>query len=172
MKQCKKCREEKPQEEFNKDRTRKDGLDKKCRECTSKRMRALGKKKENKEKRNLIQKTKYKENQQYRIKVNARNKLNTILRGGLTENQVKDEVGCSRTELKQWIENQFEEWMTWQNRGPKGWAIDHRIPFIAFDLTDQEQKRKCTNYTNIRPVSWKENCKKAWRDRWGDKEQE
>ena len=36
MKYCKKCNTEKPKSEFNKDKTRKDGLHTYCRECTKK----------------------------------------------------------------------------------------------------------------------------------------
>ena len=36
MKQCSKCKEEKPLHLFNKDKSRYDGLDNKCRDCRKK----------------------------------------------------------------------------------------------------------------------------------------
>jgi len=50
--------------------------------------------------------------------------------------------------------------MNWDNHGQYGWHIDHIKPVNTFDLTDEEQLKKCWNYTNLRPLWWDENLKR------------
>jgi len=45
----------------------------------------------------------------------------------------------------------------WENYGPEGWHIDHIIPCYQFDLTQEEEQRKCFHYTNQRPLWAKDN---------------
>lgn len=68
-------------------------------------------------------------------------------------------IGCSIEELKQYLEKQFKEGMTWDNYGE--WHIDHIIPCAAFDLTKEEEQLKCFNYTNLQPLWAEENEKKG-----------
>lgn len=68
-------------------------------------------------------------------------------------------VGCSIEELKQHLEKQFKEGMTWDNYGE--WHIDHIIPCSKFDLTKKEEQLKCFNYTNLQPLWAEENIKKG-----------
>ena len=72
-------------------------------------------------------------------------------------------VNCSVAQLYNYIESQFETWMTWDNlgiydpNGPKSWQIDHRRPCDNFDLNDEEQKYMCFHWTNLQPLYSKEN---------------
>lgn len=75
-------------------------------------------------------------------------------------------------ELKQHLELQFEQWMTWKNHGVYNkktwndndpstwkWQIDHIIPksdFTYFSMEDEEFK-KCWALSNLRPLSAKQN---------------
>lgn len=58
------------------------------------------------------------------------------------------------------LESKFRPGMTWENRGKKGWHIDHIKPLSAFDLTDPGQVSDACHYTNLQPLWWKENLDK------------
>ena len=59
-------------------------------------------------------------------------------------------IGCSVPQLRQHLEQQFTDGMTWENYGE--WHIDHIKPCATFDLTCEEQQSKCFNYTNLQPL--------------------
>lgn len=69
-------------------------------------------------------------------------------------------VGCTMEELKQHLESQFDENMSWENYGDY-WQIDHIIPVTSFDLTKEEDLMKCWNYKNLRPFPSDDNLKKS-----------
>jgi hypothetical protein len=69
-------------------------------------------------------------------------------------------IGCSSEELRKYIEEQFQEGMTWENYGFYGWHVDHIIPCASFDLSDPEQQKKCFHYTNLQPLWASDNLKK------------
>ena len=73
-------------------------------------------------------------------------------------------VGCSITSLKDYLENQFTEGMSWENYGL--WHIDHIRPCISFDLTDPEQQQECFHFRNLSPAWEYENKSKGgiWND--------
>lgn len=72
----------------------------------------------------------------------------------------KDLLGCSFSELKVYLENKFTIGMSWDNYGTKGWHIDHIIPCNSFDLTKEEDRRKCFHYSNLQPLWWYDNISK------------
>ncbi len=76
------------------------------------------------------------------------------------------------SELKTHIENQFESWMTWDNRGKYcetswkdddqstwTWQIDHIVPQSTFYYISMEDEgfKKCWCLSNLRPLSAKQN---------------
>lgn len=69
--------------------------------------------------------------------------------------------GCTIDVLIRHLENQFKYGMNWGNYGYRGWHIDHIKPCASFDLTDQEQQKKCFHYTNLQPLWAYENFKKG-----------
>tara|TARA_B100002019_G_scaffold231003_1_gene204515 strand:- start:405 stop:971 length:567 start_codon:yes stop_codon:yes gene_type:complete len=76
-------------------------------------------------------------------------------------------VGCNANELKEHIEGQFKEGMSWDNYGLYGWHIDHIVPLAQFDLLDLEEQKKAFHYTNLQPLWAEENLKKGggyWAD--------
>ena len=49
--------------------------------------------------------------------------------------------------------------MSWNNYGK--WHIDHIIPSSLFDLTKEEEQKKCFHYTNLQPMRGIENKTKS-----------
>lgn len=104
-----------------------------------------------------------KEDPEFIIKDMLRKRLNNLISAGhakKTESALLL-VGCSISELKQYIESNFLPGMSWDNHSPKGWHIDHIKPCAAFDLTDPEQQRQCFHYTNLQPLWAKDNIRKG-----------
>ena len=79
--------------------------------------------------------------------------------GGEKSRKTMQLVGCSVPKLRQHLEAQFTDGMTWDNHGE--WHIDHIKPCASFDLTDAEQQRECFNYTNLQPLLAKDNMSKG-----------
>jgi len=58
--------------------------------------------------------------------------------------------------------------MTWDNhgtgkngKGMKEWHIDHIIPCCKFNLSKDEEQRKCFHYSNLQPLWASDNMKKG-----------
>jgi hypothetical protein len=70
--------------------------------------------------------------------------------------------------LREHLENQFEDWMTWDNWGvPKDgertWHIDHIHPqsLLPYDTLDHPNFLKCWSLSNLRPMDAIENIQKG-----------
>lgn len=78
----------------------------------------------------------------------------------------------TQEEFNKHIESQFEDWMTWENRGKFDknswidndpltwkWQVDHIIPQSTFDFKEfgDEEWLKCQDLSNLRPLSAKQN---------------
>ena len=112
---------------------------------------------------NIWVKNKYNTDINYRLKTNIRSKITDILN---MQNILKKErtikyLGCSIKEFKIYLENKFQEGMSWDNYGKYGWHVDHIIPCSSFDLTDIEQQKICFHYTNLQPLWAKDNLQKS-----------
>jgi hypothetical protein len=68
-------------------------------------------------------------------------------------------IGCNIQYLREWFEYNFTDEMKWDNYGSY-WSIDHIIPVCKFDLTNEDEKLKCWNWSNLMPVTVKFNCSK------------
>ena len=68
-------------------------------------------------------------------------------------------LGISPQGLREWLEAQFTEGMSWENRSD--WHVDHRVPCGAFDMTVPEQQRICFWYKNLQPLWAKDNIQKS-----------
>ena len=68
-------------------------------------------------------------------------------------------------QLREHIENQFEEWMSWDNygTGEGKWNIDHIIPQskLRYDSLDHPNFQKCWALENLRPICSIENIRKS-----------
>jgi hypothetical protein len=72
-------------------------------------------------------------------------------------------LGCTITKFKQHIESQFTEGMNWDNHGTGygKWQFDHIVGCNNFDLSKEEDRKKCFHYTNLHPMWWKDHKKKS-----------
>lgn len=69
-------------------------------------------------------------------------------------------LGCTLEEFKSHIEKQFDDKMTWENYGAY-WHVDHIIPCASFDLTKEDDQRRCFHYTNMQPLEAHANMRKG-----------
>lgn len=101
---------------------------------------------------------------QRRIAHGLRVRLNQAVRGGTKGASAVRSLGCDVDELMKRLESQFRDGMTWSNYGQ--WHIDHIRPLISFDLTDPEQARAASHFSNLQPLWASENLAKSskWRD--------
>jgi len=65
-------------------------------------------------------------------------------------------LGCDGAFLKEYLEGTKVEGKDYTDA-----HIDHIIPCASFDLTDEEQQRKCFHYTNLQLLPAIENIKKS-----------
>lgn len=68
-------------------------------------------------------------------------------------------IGCSIPEIRNYLESNFKEGMSWDNYGL--WHIDHIKPCALFDLTDLNQQKICFHYTNLQPLWARDNLSKG-----------
>ena len=69
-------------------------------------------------------------------------------------------LGCNIETLKQHIEQQFTEGMSWENYGE--WHIDHKI-LLKYNKPSLEEVAKRLHYTNTEPMWASENMSKGCR---------
>jgi len=79
------------------------------------------------------------------------------MRGYKKNTKTKSILGCSFSEFKAHMENQFTQGMSWNNRPL--WHIDHIIPMAT--AKTEEDVIKLNHYKNLRPLWAEENRKKA-----------
>jgi hypothetical protein len=119
--------------------------------------------KENKEKTNIRNRIKKRENVLYRLSCRYRSSLSNILKSRGFRKQSKTTIilGCSIEEFRIYLENQFEPWMNWGNYGKYngelnyGWDIDHIVPQIT--AKTEEELLLLNHYTNLKPLCSKIN---------------
>lgn len=151
---CCKCHQEMSKTYFGRSSHTKDKLNKCCKPCL-KRYRSS---------RDVLLK-KYQYDQKYReykkqtdpiynLKKRLRSSFKTVFNNKKIRKNyhVLDLLGCSLDFFIKHIESQFDQHMTWENKGFYGWHIDHIIPCSTFDFTKEEDLKKCWHYTNLRPL--------------------
>ena len=96
----------------------------------------------------------------YKLIGNVRSRLYLYLKStGITKNKrTFDGVGCSPPELKEHLEKQFVDGMSWEIMG-KEIHIDHIIPLSS--AKTEEEIYKLSHYTNLQPLWAEDNLKKS-----------
>ena len=119
----------------------------------------------NKEKISKVLSEKYKNDLNYRLRRNITNRIKFLITCKNSDNKkykhTLELLGCSIEYLKQYLQNQFRDGMTWENHSHFGWHIDHKIPVSSFNLSKLEEQQKCFHYSNLQPLWWYENLQKS-----------
>ena len=92
----------------------------------------------------------------YRIKKALAARLRSVLE---KKDTTMTYIGCNIQYLREWFEYNFIDEMSWENYG-SFWSIDHIVPVCNFDLTIEDEKLKCWNWSNMMPVTVKYNSSK------------
>jgi len=186
-KQCSKCDEWKVLKEFFRDKTSRDGLESRCKGCHAfankkrkstelgrERVRAQATKNRRKRrangKTNAYRRKRLREDPAYAILCRLRGRV----RGAVKRQGAKKSIstmkllGCTPDFFKRYIEKQFVDGMTWENKGK--WHIDHRVPCAAFNMLDPLQQRYCFWYKNHQPMFANDNLRKSNKYKQEDKE--
>lgn len=87
-----------------------------------------------------------------RNRIRLRNRLHRFLIKGFDTQKSRDVIGCTSNELRTRITILFRTGMSWDNYGE--WEFDHIVPMSKFDLTKDEEVKKCMHYSNLQPL-WK-----------------
>jgi len=103
----------------------------------------------------------YKSDPGYKAMLNIRSKINLAIKNNFKVGSSVELLGCSVDELKAHLESQFLPGMSWDNHTVHGWHMDHILPCSSFDLSDEEQQRKCFHYSNLQPLWAIDNLKKG-----------
>jgi hypothetical protein len=152
---CSLCKENKLLTEYFKNNRCKGGYYSNCKQCNNKRNRKFA---QNNPDKMLIYWRKSLENVQRKIKSNISRRIRNSI-SSKKNSKTLDYIGCSIDDFKIWIEYQFEEDMSWENYG-KLWNFDHVVPCCSFDLTSEENIKKCFIWENTRPLYVQENASK------------
>jgi hypothetical protein len=159
-KQCDKRKYQKNKENILAKRREKYKNDKEFRERSNKQSLDYSKRPEIRAKNCKKLREKYKNDPNHKIKVNLRSRIRKVLKGINKSNSTMNLLGCSIKQFKSYLESKFLPGMTWENYSFRGWHIDHIIPCVAFNLTQEEEQRKCFHYTNLQPLWWYDNLSK------------
>jgi hypothetical protein len=185
---CSKCKIEKKVCEFNTRKNSKDGYRQYCKICHLEyskkyvkenyqkykkyqdlyhlnnveihRLKSSEYYKNNKEKVHEYLKNKYNNDYFFKLKITVRNRINQFLRNNniSKKNKTFNIVGCTPSYLKEHLEKQFTEGMSWDLMG-KHIHIDHITP-LSSAKTEEELYKLC-HYTNLQPLWAEDNLKKS-----------
>lgn len=114
--------------------------------------------------RNKYRRKRMQQDIHYRLRCRIAVRILQALKSAAKQSSTTGLLGCSIVYLNTWLELQFQDGMTWENHGPKGWHIDHIKPCKEFDLTCPKQQQQCFHYTNLQPLWAKDNLVKG--DKW------
>ena len=106
-------------------------------------------------------KQRYNSDPNYRIKRCLGARLRKALNGKCKSASTLELLGCTVEFLREHLQYQFQEGMSWDNYSFDVWHIDHIRPCASFDLTDPEQQKQCFHYTNLQPLWAFENMSKG-----------
>ena len=68
-------------------------------------------------------------------------------------------IGCSVNELKEHINKQLTDGMTFNNYGE--WEMDHIKAITLYNLNNENELYECFNYKNLQPLWREDNIKKS-----------
>ena len=170
---CKTCKENKTVCEFSRKSASIDGLMNDCKKCRSikeKNYRELNPEK-NKNRRKKYYETHKEKHKEYFLKKrntdplfklsdNIRRRLNFFLKKEKIKksNKTFELIGCTPQSLKEHLEKQFTDGMSWELMG-QYIHIDHIIPLSS--AKNEEEMYKLCHYTNLQPLWANDNLTKG-----------
>lgn len=109
-------------------------------------------------------KKRYHEDIEFRITHSLRTRINKVvkLKDAKKCNTTIELTGCTPNFLKGYLEAKFTDGMSWDNYGE--WHIDHIKCCASFDLTKDEEQKKCFHYKNLQPLWGADNLEKGSKD--------
>lgn len=110
--------------------------------------------------RSIARSKRVKANPSLRLRHNVSARIWAALKGR-TKGLIFSRLPYGADELRDHLERQFSNGMTWENYGK--WHVDHIVPCAAFDLTDHEQFGRCWALSNFQPLWASDNCRKGAR---------
>ena len=168
---CSKCKQNLLIENFNKNIISKDGYNNWCKTCQKEYDKIYYKenidkcresnrryRENNREKLNELDMIKYYSDIKYRLNILMSCNIYSALKGAKSEQHWEDLVGYSVEQLKEHLESQFDENMTWDNIG-EYWEIDHIVPkgMFYYDSIKDKEFKICWSLANLRPLEWRAN---------------
>jgi len=96
-----------------------------------------------------------------KLAASIRTRIQGAVKMGYKSASTEKLLGCRPKELRNHLQKQFQDGMTWENYGFYGWHIDHKIPLANFNLIKEEEQKKAFHYTNLQPLWAKENIRKG-----------
>ena len=97
------------------------------------------------------QRNRYKTDPAFRLQATISNRLRDALKGNGKPMATIEAIGCTAEQLRTLIEAQFVAGMNWDNYG-KAWHVDHIRPLASFDLTNPEEYKRASHFSNLRPM--------------------
>lgn len=115
---------------------------------------------ENTEKINVRTRERYHTEPNFKLGSRLRGNTNRIIKKGCKKNcKTLKMLGCTIPLVREWLETQFQEDMTWENHG-KLWHIDHFYPVACYNFIQPEEQNRCFHWSNLQPLYKKENLQK------------
>ena len=141
---------------FNKDKTKRDGVQGICVICFKEYHN------NRKERRSILDKERRKKDLNFKLVCNLRSRTSKAFEAQNVRktNKTFDLLGCSHSFFKRWIIHQLYGNMTLENYGSV-WQIDHCLAITSFNLLDEKEMKKCFNWINLRPMYCSENISKG-----------
>jgi len=188
-KPCTSCKVEKQLCEYNRDKTRKDGLQNRCKECKRQQDKEYGSKnkdrinqrskewrkanperskekikqwhKEHRERCRELQRASWQRaSKERKLAKRVSGSIKLGLHGHTRSKAIFERLGYTVEQLKEHIASKFKEGMSWENYGE--WHIDHITPqsWLPFTSIEDENFIKCWALDNLQPLWANENCSK------------
>ena len=98
----------------------------------------------------------------FKLKKDCSSIVRRVLNGKKNNYSLWKKLPYSPDELKQHLEKQFDEYMSWDNHGIY-WHIDHITPqiILKYDNLDHPNFLKCWSLDNLRPLKIEDNLHKS-----------
>lgn len=178
---CPQCLIVKTSNNYYKNKSAKDGMATFCKECKRTKdaksylknrdhapRQKLSKEEKLQNKRSYYHKNKKEINKKWaekrrtdinlKLLSNLRSRLSSALKNNRKTSSTTELLGCNLKFLRDYLESKFTNDMSWDNYG--SWHIDHIVPCCKFDMSKEEEQKKCFHYSNLQPLWAQDNLRK------------